>query len=70
MTVVPDLIQWYCAEKRALPWRSTKNPYLIWISEIILQQIRVNQGLEYYLRFEGAFPDLIALSKTSENEIL
>ena len=45
------LIKWYQDNKRDLPWRRTKNPYLIWISEIILQQTRVAQGYDYYQRF-------------------
>ena len=50
------LIKWYQDNKRDLPWRRTKNPYLIWISEIILQQTRVAQGYDYYQRFVKTFP--------------
>ncbi|KAA6319298.1 Adenine DNA glycosylase, partial [termite gut metagenome] len=52
------LINWYEEHKRDLPWREISDPYLIWISEIILQQTRVVQGYEYYLRFINRFPDI------------
>ena len=45
------IITWYIQNKRDLPWRKTTNPYKIWLSEIILQQTRVDQGLNYYLKF-------------------
>ena len=45
------IIKWYSKHKRNLPWRNTKNPYEIWISEIILQQTKVDQGLPYYIKF-------------------
>ena len=45
------IIEWYRLNARSLPWRETKNPYFIWLSEIILQQTRVEQGLSYYLKF-------------------
>ena len=61
---------WYENNKRELPWRSVKEPYFIWISEIILQQTRVAQGLDYYLRFIKRFPDLLSLSRASETEVL
>ena len=50
------LVEWYETYKRELPWRETRDPYIIWISEIILQQTRVVQGLEYFLRFTERFP--------------
>lgn len=53
-----------------LPWRETRDPYLIWVSEIILQQTRVNQGLEYYLRFVKRFPNIQSLAQASEDEVL
>ena len=46
-----SIITWYEANKRDLPWRHTRNPYKIWLSEIMLQQTRVEQGLSYYLKF-------------------
>lgn len=64
------LIKWYNNNKRDLPWRETKDPYLIWISEIILQQTRVVQGYEYYLRFTETFPDVHSLAVADENEVL
>lgn len=64
------LIDWYEENKRDLPWRKTKDPYLIWISEIILQQTRVAQGYEYYRRFVRRFPDVFALAEAEEDEVL
>ena len=64
------LIYWYLQNKRDLPWRKTKNPYLIWLSEIILQQTRVDQGLDYYLKFSHAFPTVFDLANAQENHIL
>jgi A/G-specific adenine glycosylase len=64
------LLAWYKNNHRELPWRNTRNPYLIWISEIILQQTRVNQGYEYYLRFIDRFPDVVSLAKAGEEEVL
>lgn len=64
------LIDWYLLNKRDLPWRSTTDPYKIWISEIILQQTRVDQGLSYYLRFVERFPDVFSLAAAEEDEVL
>ncbi|HSZ24533.1 MAG TPA: A/G-specific adenine glycosylase [Cytophagaceae bacterium] len=64
------LINWYNKHKRALPWREERNPYRIWLSEILLQQTRVAQGLPYYYRFLEAFPDIKALATASEKEVL
>lgn len=64
------LIRWYERHKRDLPWRKTKNPYHIWLSEIILQQTRVAQGIGYYERFVDRFPDVQALADASEQEVL
>lgn len=64
------LIAWYDQHKRDLPWRHTKDPYLIWISEIILQQTRVAQGLAYYNRFVHSFPSPSALAAATEDEVL
>jgi A/G-specific adenine glycosylase len=66
----PIVTKWYESNKRELPWRETTDPYKIWLSEIILQQTRVNQGLNYYLRFIERFPDVKALANADENEIL
>ena len=64
------LIEWYNIHKRILPWRGVNDPYLIWISEIILQQTRVNQGLDYYNRFIERFPDIHSLAIADEQEVL
>lgn len=62
--------EWYVSNKRNLPWRLTNDPYKIWLSEIILQQTRVNQGLPYYLKFVSQFPDVNSLAAASEQEVL
>ena len=64
------LSQWYAINKRDLPWRSTINPYYIWLSEIILQQTRVDQGLPYYLKFIDAFPAVTDLANADEDLVL
>jgi A/G-specific adenine glycosylase len=61
---------WYSIYKRDLPWRNTHNPYLIWLSEIILQQTRIDQGLAYYNRFADEFPTISTLANASEDQIL
>ncbi len=61
---------WYRKNKRDLPWRNTKNPYKIWISEIILQQTRVEQGLNYYYRFIEHFPAITDLAQASTDQVL
>lgn len=63
------LILWYKQAHRALPWRNTTDPYKIWLSEVIMQQTRVQQGLAYYLKFEKRFPDLVSLAEASEDEV-
>ena len=52
------LLYWYSENKRDLPWRRTKDPYLIWLSEIIMQQTRIEQGTPYFNRFAAAFPNV------------
>lgn len=64
------LLDWYAENKRELPWRDTTDPYLIWISEIILQQTRVVQGYEYFLRFVRRFPDVESLAMAPEDEVM
>ena len=64
------IISWYSENKRSLPWRDTRDPYKIWLSEIILQQTRVAQGLPYYLRFVETFPSVNHLAVASEQSIL
>jgi len=65
-----DIIAWYHENHRSLPWRDTKDPYRIWLSEVILQQTRVNQGLPYYLKFIDAFPTVKDLAEAPENSVL
>src|SRR5690349_7153792 len=64
------VVKWYEKNKRDLPWRETRDPYKIWLSEIILQQTRVSQGMPYYLRFIEKFPTVAALASASEQEVL
>ncbi|MEI7526835.1 MAG: A/G-specific adenine glycosylase [Mariniphaga sp.] len=64
------LSDWYKHNKRDLPWRSNRDPYYVWISEIILQQTRVDQGTEYFVRFIAQFPNIASLAGSSENELL
>ncbi len=64
------LITWYAENRRELPWRDTKDPYRIWISEIILQQTRVVQGYDYYRRFIARFPDVFTLAQADEDEVM
>ncbi|MBQ1819576.1 MAG: A/G-specific adenine glycosylase [Bacteroidales bacterium] len=64
------LISWYEDHKRDLPWRGEPDPYKIWVSEIILQQTRVQQGWDYYLRFIDNFPDVKALAEADEDRVL
>jgi len=64
------LLAWYHENRRNLPWRNTHDPYIIWISEIILQQTRVAQGYDYFLRFMERFPDADALVSATEDEVL
>jgi len=64
------IIHWYLLNKRDLPWRETKDPYAIWLSEVILQQTRVDQGLSYYHRFLTAFPKVKDLADAEEFEVM
>lgn len=64
------LTNWYNINKRDFPWRNTKNPYFIWLSEIILQQTRTSQGLPYYLAFTKNFPTVFDLAKAEETKVL
>ncbi|MBT6170580.1 MAG: A/G-specific adenine glycosylase [Flavobacteriaceae bacterium] len=65
-----NLISWYRINKRDLPWRNTKDPYKIWLSEIILQQTKIAQGLPYYNRFIKKYPNVQVLAGASEKEVL
>lgn len=62
--------KWYKKHKRDLPWRHEKDPYKIWISEIILQQTQVVQGLDYYYRFLERFPNIKSLAQAQEDEVM
>ena len=64
------LLHWYAIHKRDLPWRHTKDPYRIWVSEVILQQTQVRQGIGYYQRFTRTFPDIGSLDRASIEEIM
>ena len=64
------LEQWYAAYGRDLPWRHTRDPYLIMLSELILQQTQVSQGMDYYLRFARRFPTVSDLACASEEEVM
>jgi len=64
------LIHWYSNNKRELPWRLTKNPYYIWLSEIILQQTQIKQGLPYYEAFIEEFPSVFHLAEADESKVL
>lgn len=64
------VVKWYELNKRDLPWRETNDPYKIWLSEIILQQTRVGQGLPYYLKFVEKFPTVVSLAAASEQDVL
>ena len=65
-----SLVQWYLQNKRDLPWRDTTNPYFIWLSEIMLQQTRVAQGLPYFMSFTEAFPTVFDLANAEEEQVL
>ena len=64
------LLKWYSHYKRELPWRGERDPYKIWVSEIILQQTRIAQGWNYYLRFIERFPTVADLANASQDEVL
>jgi A/G-specific adenine glycosylase len=65
-----DLLTWFDAHQRDLPWRRTRDPYAIWVSEIMLQQTRVAAVLPFYARFLSRFPDFLKLADASESELL
>ncbi len=70
MDFTNKLIDWYRLNKRHLPWRQTSDPYRIWVSEVILQQTRVDQGLSYYERFLQKFPDIQTLADAGDDDVL
>lgn len=65
-----DLIQWYLEEKRDLPWRKDKDPYKVWVSEVMLQQTRVDTVIPYFNRFMEKYPTLESLAAAEEQELL
>ena len=70
MTFTETILDWYTVKGRDLPWRHTRDPYLIWLSEIILQQTRVGQGMDYWLRFVQRWPRVEDLAAATEDEVL
>ena len=70
MNFARKLLDWYWKNKRDLPWRNTKDPYRIWLSEIILQQTRIEQGLPYYLKFTETYPTVKDLARAYEQSVL
>ena len=71
MNIIQDtLLKWFEANRRDLPWRHDPIPYEVWLSEVILQQTRVSQGMDYYLRFIERWPTVVDLAKASEEEVL
>jgi A/G-specific adenine glycosylase len=64
------LFDWYKINQRDLPWRKTRDAYLIWVSEIILQQTRIEQGTPYYLKFISRFPNVVDLANASIEDVL
>jgi A/G-specific adenine glycosylase len=70
MNFQQEIINWYLVNKRELPWRNTSDPYIIWLSEIILQQTRVEQGLPYFNKFLDNFPTIQDFASASEDQVL
>jgi A/G-specific adenine glycosylase len=70
MKIGDVLITWYRKHKRDLPWRKTRDPYFIWVSEIVLQQTRISQGTSYYQRFIKKFPNIYSLANANLDEVL
>jgi A/G-specific adenine glycosylase len=70
MSLQKKLLFWYNDNRRDFPWRKSKDPYKVWLSEIILQQTRAAQGLPYFLKFENAFPTVQSLAEAEEEEVL
>ena len=70
MDISQPLLAWYEANRRELPWRSNPEPYRVWVSEIMLQQTRVETVIPYFERFLNRFPTPAALAEASEDEVL
>lgn len=65
-----SLLHWYAQNQRDLPWRKSRDPYVIWVSEVILQQTRIDQGTPYFFRFLEAFPTVKELAEATETDVL
>jgi A/G-specific adenine glycosylase len=70
MKITSKLINWYSKNKRKLPWRSSPEPYRVWLSEVILQQTRIDQGTPYYQKFIKSYPDIQSLARANEADVL
>ena len=70
MDITNELVKWYKSHHRDLPWRNTSDPYRIWLSEVILQQTRVNQGIGYYHKFVDEYPTVHELARADEDSVL
>ncbi len=70
MIISKRIVDWYARRRRDLPWRRTRDPYAIWVSEIMLQQTRVDTVIPYYLRFMKRFPAVQILAEASLEEVL
>ena len=70
MSISKQIIKWYKLNKRDLPWRNINDPYFIWLSEIILQQTRVEQGLPYYLKFTTKYKTIKELAAANDDEVM
>ena len=70
MNFTSQIDNWYSKNKRDLPWRKNKDPYSVWLSEIILQQTKIQQGLPYYTKFIEKYPDVFSLAAANEQDIL
>lgn len=68
--ITSRLLNWFREHKRELPWRESTDAYRVWISEVILQQTRINQGWDYFLRLMDRFPSVESLAEAKEEEVL
>ncbi len=70
LSFTKNLLRWFAGHERPLPWKGEKNPYLVWLSEVILQQTRVEQGLPYFEKFREKYPDVGSLARAPEDELM
>ena len=70
MDIGQSIVTWFESQGRDLPWRDTRDPYRIWIAEVILQQTRIAQGIKYFYRFVERFPDVQTLASAHQDEVL